>query len=99
MMNQYIHNLLTLVLTATCALTITPSQAQTPIESNSEESSSKTPPVIDTNEISKVGDSVNSTNSKPIVSSQATSNTSATTKSDLRTPIFSRIFVVPSMQQ
>ena len=102
--NQYIRNLLALVLAANYAGIVTPSQAQTPVKSNSENSniiiipaSSQSPSVTDATVPSKSTNSANSNNNKPVASSA--NATVAATKPNPRIPVSSRIFSAPSMQQ
>jgi hypothetical protein len=104
-MQQYIWNLLVLVLGASSTFIITPCQAQTPVESNSKNPnnissiSSDPPPAIE------LSDSASSIKSEPPILTEAARNSSAsnaniaTTKPEPRIPIFSRVFRSPSMQQ
>ncbi|MEH2057415.1 MAG: hypothetical protein V7K97_14885 [Nostoc sp.] len=106
-MQQYISSLLILVLGTSATFIITPSQAQTPVKTNSQNTdndkiisiSSNSPATI---QLSNFADSANS---KPSILSEAANNSSAAnaditvTKPQPRIPVFSRIFPTPSMQQ
>ena len=104
-MQQYISPLLILVLGTSSTLIITPSQAQTPVKTNSQNTdkiisiSSNSPSAI------QLSNFVNSANSKPSILSEPANNSSAAnaditvTKPQPRVPVFSRIFPTPSMQQ
>ncbi|MEH2063126.1 MAG: hypothetical protein V7K50_12825 [Nostoc sp.] len=104
-MQQYISSLLILILGTSSTFIITPSQAQTPVKTNSQNTdkiisiSSNSPSAI------QLSNFANSANSKPSILSEAAKNSSAAnaditvTKPQPRIPVFSRIFPTPSMQQ
>ncbi len=104
-MQQYISHLLILVLGTSSTFIVTPSQAETPVKTNSQNTenissiSSNSPSTI------QLSDFANSNNSKPAIVSEAVNKSSAAnanitaTKPQPRIPIFSRIFPTPSMQQ
>ncbi|MEH2119335.1 hypothetical protein [Nostoc sp.] len=104
-MRQYTSYLLILVLGTSSTFIVTPSQAQTPVKPNSQNTnnisslSSNSPFAI------QLSDFASSTNSKPPILSEAAKNSSVSdanitaTKPKPRVPIFSRIFPTPSMQQ
>ncbi|MEH2409417.1 hypothetical protein [Nostoc sp.] len=104
-MQQYISHLLILVLATSPTLIVTPSQAETPVKTNSQNTdnissiSSNSPSAI------PLSDFANSTNTKPPILAEAVNNSSAAnanitaTKPQARIPIFSRIFPRPSMRQ
>ena len=100
-MNQYIRNLLALALVATSAGIVTPLRAQTPVKSKSENPNniipvfSQSPAAVDRNISKTSSNSTNSTNNKPI----ASSNAIPATKPNPRIPISSRVFTAPSMEQ
>ncbi|WP_375509354.1 hypothetical protein [uncultured Nostoc sp.] len=110
-MRQYISNLLILVLGTSSTFIITPSQAETPVKSNTQNTENITS--ISSNSLSpmQLSDFANSTNNKPPILSEAANNSSGAnsniadnanitaTKPKPRVPIFSRIFPTPSMQQ
>ncbi|MFN6570129.1 hypothetical protein [Dendronalium sp. ChiSLP03b] len=112
-MNQYSYHLLLLVLTAVSAFSVCPCQAKTPLGSNTDQNnispaSSEVLTTTDTTDITKssqVDNPASDTNSKQTILSETISDTSsasstlATTNTNLRIPIFSRIFSVPSMRQ
>lgn len=107
-MHSYTRNMLALLLAFGSASITTPSLAQTSIESNKENTnnivtvSSQSTSATDTGS-SSLSDSDSSTNSKPVILSDSDSNANsakvAATNPNPRTPIFSRIFPAPSMQQ
>jgi hypothetical protein len=100
-MHQYLRNLLAFVFVTSYACVLTPCQAQTSIESNSENvntisATDKTP--------SNLSDSNNTSNSQPAVSKNPISEVSSPNpnpaiKPNPRIPISSRIFSTPLMQQ
>ncbi len=111
-MNQSCFTLLMLTLTAISAFNITPSQAQTLPTSNSDQTntivspiSSEISPIINTTESSQLGDSATPSSSNQTIFFKVTSDTPSASnisnpnKPDLRVPISSRIFAIPSMQQ
>ncbi|WP_292826952.1 hypothetical protein [Nostoc sp. JL33] len=104
-MQQYISHLLILVVGTSSTFIVTPSQAETPVKTNSQNTdnissiSSNSPSAI------QLSDFANSTNSKPSILSEVANNSSAAnanitaTKPQPRIPISSRIFPTPSMRQ
>ncbi|MHC5599273.1 MAG: hypothetical protein ACYTXC_25580 [Nostoc sp.] len=104
-MQQYIFALLILILGTSSAFINTPSQAQTPVKTNSQNTDKIIP--ISSNSPSTIqsSDFANSTNSKPSIVSEAANNSSTSnanitaTKPQPRIPVFSKIFATPSMQQ
>ncbi|MEH2326144.1 MAG: hypothetical protein V7K32_21820 [Nostoc sp.] len=103
-MRQYIFNLLILVLGTSSAFIISPSQAETPVKSNSQNTDNITSISSNSPSAIQLSDFANSTNSKPSILSEAANNSSAAngnvaTKPKPRLPIFSRIFPTTSMQQ
>ncbi|MEA5624773.1 hypothetical protein [Nostoc sp. UHCC 0251] len=110
-MQQYISNLLILVLGTSSAFIITPSQAETPVKSNSQNTDNITSIPSNSPAAIQLSDFANSTNSKPPSLSEAANKSSGAnanladnanitaTKPQVRVPIFSRIFPTPSMQQ
>ncbi|OUL19323.1 hypothetical protein [Nostoc sp. 106C] len=111
-MHQSCQNLIALLLASTSAFILTPCQAQSQPESNNSNGqnispiSSELATGIDKIVPSQPSDLKSSTNNKADILSE-NSNTSSTTAtvsttaktSNLRVPISSRIFAVPSMQQ
>ncbi|MBW4451868.1 MAG: hypothetical protein KME55_03835 [Nostoc indistinguendum CM1-VF10] len=93
------------------AFIITPSQAETPVKSNSQNLDNITSISLSSATAIQLSDFANSTNSKPHILSEAANNSSGAnatladnanitaTKPQPRVPIFSRIFPTPSMQQ
>ncbi|MEH2250213.1 hypothetical protein [Nostoc sp.] len=104
-MQQYISNLLILVIVTSSAFIVTPSQAETPVKSNSQNTDNITSISSNSPSTIQLSDFANSTASKPRILSEAANNSSApnanitATKPQPRVPIFSRIFPRPSMQQ
>lgn len=111
-MQQYFQKLIPLLLLSISAFIATPSQAQSPGESNNRNTNNISPisselsTGINTNELSQPSDLNKSTNDKPDIlsenfdnSSTNTAVTTTATTSNQRIPISSRIFAVPSMQQ
>ncbi|MBW4425914.1 MAG: hypothetical protein KME50_16055 [Nostoc desertorum CM1-VF14] len=110
-MRQYIFNLLILALGTSSAFIITPSQAETPVKSNSQNLDNITSISSSSPSAIQLSDFANSTNGKPPIFSEAANKSSGTnvnladnanitaTKPQPRVPIFSRIFPTPSMQQ
>lgn len=109
-MNQHSSHLLLLALTAISAFTLCPCKAQTPLESNNDQNnispvSSEVLSTTDTTKSSQLSNSASDTTSTPTILSEATNDTSSTgdtlakTQINLRIPISSRIFSVPSMRQ
>lgn len=110
-MRQYIFNLLILVLGTSSTFIITPSQAETPVKSNTQKTDNITSISSNSPSAIQLSDFANSTNSKSPILSEAAKNSSGTnaniadnanltaTKPKPRVPIFSRIFPTPSMQQ
>lgn len=104
-MQQYISNLLILVIGTSSAFIVTPSEAQTPVKSNSQNTDNITSISSNSPSTIQLNDFANSTASKPRILSEAANNSSAAnanitaTKPQPRLPIFSRIFPRPSMQQ
>ncbi|MBW4668110.1 MAG: hypothetical protein KME60_11975 [Cyanomargarita calcarea GSE-NOS-MK-12-04C] len=98
-MHQYLRNLLAFVFITSYACILTPCQAQTSIESNSENINT----IYATDKIpSNLSDSSNTSNSKPVVSEDSISQVSSPNPNPAinpnpRIPIQSRIF--PAMQQ
>lgn len=106
-MHQNYQNLIVLLLASTSAFIVTPSHAQSLVESNNSNTnnitsiSSDVSTSRDTNVLSQPSDLNKSEILSENSSSSSTSNavnTTATT-SNQRIPISSRIFAVPSMQQ
>ncbi|BAZ50552.1 hypothetical protein NIES4103_31680 [Nostoc sp. NIES-4103] len=104
-MHQYSSYLLLLVIAVISAFSVNPCQAQTLPDSNSDKAkiipvSPEVSTTEDTTKLSQVRDSVISNNQETILSETTTSDAPlASTKSNLRIPISSRIFAGPSMQQ
>ncbi len=104
-MQHYISHLLVLVLGTSSTFLVTPSQAQTPVKTNSQNPENVTSISSSSPSATQLSDFANSTNSKPPLLSEVTNNSSATNanitanKPRVRVPIFSRIFATPSMQQ
>ena len=106
-MHQSFQYLIPLILTTTSAFVVTPSQAETPVESQNMSSiSSELSTDVDKTVPDNSKDLSNSTNQKPNILSENSSNSSTSTAvtttattSNPRIPISSRIFAVPSMQQ
>jgi hypothetical protein len=110
-MKQYISHLLILVLGTSSTFIVTPSQAQTPVKPNSQNTDNTTSISSNSSSAIQLSDFADSTNSKPPILSEAANNSSGAnanladnanitaTKQQLRVPIFSRIFPTPSMQQ
>ena len=110
-MRQYIFNLLILVLGTSSTFIITPSQAETPVKSNTQNTDNITSISSNSPLSIQLSDFANSTNSKPPILSEADNNSSGAkaniaddanitaTKPEPRVPIFSRIFPTPLMQQ
>jgi hypothetical protein len=104
-MQQYISHLLILVLGTSSTFIVTPSQAQTPVKSNSQNTDKTTSISSNSSPDIQLSDFTNSTNSKPSILSEATNNSSAANanitanKPQSRIPISSRIFPTASMQQ
>lgn len=104
-MHQYSSYLLLLVIAVISAFSVTPCQAQTLPDSNSDKAktiipvSSEVSMTEDTTKLSQVRDSVISNNQETILSESTSDSPLASTKSNLRIPISSRIFAGPSMQQ
>ncbi|WP_334772931.1 hypothetical protein [Nostoc sp.] len=104
-MRQYISHFLILVLGTSSTFIVTPSQAQTPVKSNSQNTDNITSISSNSPSTNQLRDFANSTNSKPPILSEAANNSSAANanitanKPKPRVPIFSRIFPTPSMQQ
>jgi hypothetical protein len=98
-MYQYLRNLVAFVFVTSYACVLTPCQAQTSIESNSENINT----ISVTDKIpSNLSDSSNTINSQPIVSEDSISQVSSGNPNPVnnpnpRIPISSRIF--PTMQQ
>ncbi|MBE8966489.1 hypothetical protein IQ277_09605 [Nostocales cyanobacterium LEGE 12452] len=104
-MQQYISHLLILVLGTSSTFLVTPSQAQTPVKTNSQNPENVTSIPSNSPSATQLSDFANSTNSKPPLLSEAANNSSVpnanrtANKPRTRLPIFSRIFPTPSMQQ
>ncbi len=104
-MQQYISHLLILVLGTSSTFIVTPSQAQTPVKPNSQNTDNITSIPSTSPSAIQLSDFANSTDSKAPILSEAANNSSAVsanitaTKPQPRLPIFSRIFRTPSMQQ
>ncbi|MEH2286548.1 MAG: hypothetical protein V7K79_03750 [Nostoc sp.] len=104
-MQQYISHLLLLILGTSSIFLVTPSQAQTPVKTNSQNPENVTTISSSSPLATQLSDFANSTNSKPPLLSEATNNSSDTNanitanKPRPRVPIFSRIFAAPLMQQ
>ena len=105
-MQQYISHLLILVLGTSSTFIVTPSQAQTPVQPNSQNTEDISPISLNSPPAIQLSDLINSTNSKPPILSEAANNSSAAkaniTANDEprpRIPISSRIFPTASMQQ
>jgi hypothetical protein len=109
-MQKYTSHLLILVLGTSLTLIVTPSQAQTPVKTNSQNTDNISSTSLNSPTAIQLSDSANSTNSnpnsKPPIFSEAANNSSApandnitATKPQPRLPIFSRIFSTPLMQQ
>ena len=110
-MRQYFFNLLILVLGTSSTFLITPSQAETPVKSNTQNTGNITSISSNSPSAIQLSDFANSINSKPPILSEAANNSSGgnaniadnasitATKPKPRIPIFSRIFPTPSMQQ
>ncbi|MFN6484528.1 MAG: hypothetical protein RMY33_018180 [Nostoc sp. DedQUE03] len=104
-MQQYISHLLIVVLGISSTLIVTPSQAETPVKPNNPNTDNITSASSNSPSVIQLGDFANSTNSKPSIVSEASSNSAAVNanvtanKPKPRIPIFSRIFPTPSMQQ
>ncbi|MEH2273088.1 MAG: hypothetical protein V7K68_32480 [Nostoc sp.] len=105
LMQQYISHLLILVLGASSTFIVTPSQAETPVKPNSQNTDNLTSISSNSPSAIQLSDFANSTNSKPAILSEGGNNSSTTNanitenKPKPRVPIFSRIFPTPSMQQ
>ncbi|MEH2299822.1 MAG: hypothetical protein V7K88_12540 [Nostoc sp.] len=107
-MRQYTSHLLILVLGTSSTFIVTPSQAQTPVKPNSQNTNNITSLSSNSPFAIQLSDFANSTNSKPPILSEAAKNSSVSDASNAnitankpkpRVPIFSRIFPTPSMQQ
>ncbi|MEH2174947.1 hypothetical protein [Nostoc sp.] len=104
-MQQYISHLFVLVLGTSSTFLVTPSQAQTPVKTNSQNTENVTSISSSSPPATQLSDFTNSTNSKPSLLSEVTNKSSVTNanitanKPRPRVPIFSRIFPTPSMQQ
>jgi hypothetical protein len=105
-MQQYIFHLLILVLGTSSTFILTPSQAQTPVKTNSQNTDNISSTSLNSPDAIQLSDFANSTNSKPPIFSEAANSSSApandnitATKPQPRLPIFSRIFRTPLMQQ
>ncbi|WP_251957591.1 hypothetical protein [Nostoc commune] len=105
-MQQYISNLLILVLGTSSIFIVTPSQAQTPVKPNSQNTEDISPISSNSPATIQLSDLTNSNNSKPPILSEVVNNSSAAnaniTANDQpksRIPISSRIFPTASMQQ
>lgn len=104
-MQQYICNLLVLVLGTSSTFIVTPCQAQTPDQSNSQNTNNVSSTSSNSPSATQLSDFGDSTNNKPPILPEAANNSSAAnanitaTKPQPRIPIFSRIFPITSMQQ
>ncbi|MGF2037559.1 MAG: hypothetical protein RMZ43_019945 [Nostoc sp. CmiVER01] len=110
-MRQYLFNLLIVVLGTSSTFIITPSQAETPVKSNTQNTDNITSISSNSPSAIQLSDFANSTNSKPPILSEVANKSSdanvniadnaniTSTKPKLRVPIFSRIFPTASMQQ
>ncbi len=104
-MQQYICNLLILVLGTSSIFMVTPSQAQTPDQSNSQNTNNVSSTSSNSPSAIQLSDFADSTNNKPPILADAANNSSAAnanitaTKLKVRVPIFGRIFPTTSMQQ
>jgi hypothetical protein len=105
MMHKYSYHLLLLAIAAISAFSVNPCHAQTSPDSNNGNTKNIIPV---TSEVSTTEDRIKerqlrdsaSSNNPETILSQTTSETPlANTQSNLRIPIYSKIFAVPSMQQ
>lgn len=104
-MQQYISPLIILVLGISSTFIITPSQAQTPVKTNSQNTDKIISISSNSTSAIQLSNFANSTNNKPSILSEAVNKSSGAnanitvTKPQPRIPVFSRIFPTPSMQQ